>query len=592
MVAGACAIVVLALLAAVALPATAAADSRPDCAPKGEGAWAHDTGFKRFRIWYRTGFAPGDEPVAKGYLKNRAHTLTKAMDEEIWPRLTDIMNVTPVGEPVDICMVKQESLPKDAGGVTVARGGCDHVPSYIQVPETETLEDAKVTLAHEFMHVLQLSLDVGCANSFWWREATATWAEDAVYPHINSEHGLADVYLKHMDEPLPGKCDPCEDFTNGRDRQYGSYLFPFFLARSIRPELIGTIWHRAQSESILKAIDDEVPDGLKKQWPRFALDAWNKDPVDYFHSWDDLNKGASEYTKDQALGPGSEEPLKGVADLKHLSVKYFNFKVESGVRTLSVTIPAPYSGGVASDKPDPHAKMQAIIELAGGSAEVQDWTDHEFKNYCFALPHQKVTGVTLVFSNSDIKDDFQNTEPGWIVASDVGCKQWTGTISAEIDNPFDVKGLKFTSEAHITYKRLDPTPDGTPFYVPVSGGVNWHGSGTTSDGSTTCTYSESGSWETTKDAGSIIMEWSFHTVPGVFNPRFYSGDLGAPLFYFITGHCSDGTDHTVGATLPAWSMGTTNMSVSANGLTMHGHYGDSDGNGAAETWDWNLRSSG
>jgi hypothetical protein len=88
------------------------------------------------------------------------------------------------------------------------------------------------------------------------------------------------------------------------------------------------------------------------------------------------------------------------------------------------------------------------------------------------------------------------------------------------------------------------------------------------------------------------MEWSFHSVPGVFNPRFYSGDLGAPLFYFITGHCSHGIDHIVGVPLSAWSMGTTNMSVSANGLTMHGHYGNSDGNGAVETWDWNLTSSG
>ena len=55
--------------------------------------------------------------MAKGFLKNHAHTLTKAMDEEIWPRLTDVMNVKPVGEPVDICMVEKKNSPKDVGGV-------------------------------------------------------------------------------------------------------------------------------------------------------------------------------------------------------------------------------------------------------------------------------------------------------------------------------------------------------------------------------------------------------------------------------------------------------------------------------------------
>ena len=465
------------------------------------------------------------------------------------------------------------------------------MPAYIQIPETETLDDAKVTLAHEFMHVLQFSLDVGCANSSWWSEATASWAEDAVYPHVTASRAWQYVYLKDIHHQLPGKCDPCEDFTNGRDRQYGSYLFPFFLARSIRPELIGTIWHRAQSQSILKAIDDEVPDGLKKQWPRFALDAWNKDSVDYFHSWDDLNKGASKYTKEQTLGPGSEEPLKGVADLKHLSVKYFNFKVESGVRTVSVTIPAPYSGGVASDKPNPHAKMQAIIELAGGSARSRIGpTTNSRTTLCPAAPegHRRDAGV--------LKQRHQGRFPEQRARVGRGHQRGVQAVDrhdlSRDRQPIRHQGAEVHLEAHVTYKRLDPTPDSTPFYVPVSGGVNWHGSGTTSDGSTTCTYSQSGSWETTKDAGSIIMEWSFHTVPGVFNPRFDSGDLGAPLFYFITGHCSDGIDHTVGATLPAWSMGTTNMAVSANGLTMHGHYGNSDGNGAVETWDWNLTSSG
>jgi hypothetical protein len=52
-------------------------------------------------------------------------------------------------------------------------------------------------------------------------------------------------------------------------------VFPFWIARSIRPALIGDIWHRMQTESVVDAIDQKLPGGFKKQWPRFALDSWN-----------------------------------------------------------------------------------------------------------------------------------------------------------------------------------------------------------------------------------------------------------------------------------------------------------------------------
>jgi hypothetical protein len=568
-------------------PARAKQDKKPICAPSGAGAWGYVQGFKPFRIWY-------DEDAADvGFLELRAKYLVREMDTTIWPKLTASMNTTPKSKPLEICLVRNGQLPPDDLAITHPEGDtCAGAESWISIGEgavgAEEKKALRDVLAHEFMHVLQFSLDVKCTGTLWWREATANWAMDEAYPDDNVEHDYAPAYLKDIGQPLPTTCDKC-------NREYGAYVFPFWIARSIRPGLIGSIWHSMEQKSTLDAIDDELPGGFKKQWPRFALDSWNQDPVDYYKSWDDLKVGASTYTKEQQLSPGSDVALQGVQDLQHLSAKYFTFKVAAGVRTVGVQIPWPYFGGPGGQSPDPHASVQAIVGLAGGSAEVQNWTGKGFKNYCFALPHQHVTSLTLIFANSDEKEDFSaltGTDPAYVIATNVGCKQWSGTITAELDNPHGDTGLKITSTAEVTYQRANSSPDGQVFYTPTHGGLNWKGTWETNSGGTSCSYSGSGSLEATPDSGEIQMYWGFHAAPGLFTPHSYSGSLGGPLLDVLDGKCSDGSMPLAGGALDAWFTGPDNVTVSANGLQMHGHYGENEPDGSYETWDWNLTSSG
>jgi hypothetical protein len=579
----------VALAAAVLLlcgpEAHAKADGGPVCAPAGKAEWASVRGFKPFRIWYDV-----DAPDV-GFLELRAKYLAQEMDETIWPKLTESMNTTPKSKPLDICIVKQDQVPAGAAAATYPEGGdCAGAGAWVRISEGTVGADAKKTmrdyLAHEFMHVLQFSLDVGCPGTHWWREATANWAMDEAYPDDNVEHDYAEAYLKTMDQPLPTTCAKC-------NREYGAYLFPFWIARSIRPGLIGSIWHVMEHKSTLDAIDEELPGGFKKQWPRFALVSWNHDPVDYYNSWDDLKVGASTYTQEQTLRAGSDVALKGVQTLPSLSAKYFAFKVAAGVRTVAVQIPWPYYGGPGGGQsPDPHASVQAIVGLAGGSEEVQNWTGKYTKSYCFALPQQHVTSLTLIFSNSDTKDYFNATDPAYAIATNVGCKQWSGTITAELDNPNGLVGLKIKSTAQVTFQRANSSPDGQVFYTSTKGGSNWSGTWETNSGGTSCTYSGSGSLEATPASGSIQMYWGFHRAPGLFSGHSYSGSLGGPLLDVLDGHCSDGSTPVAGGSLDAWFTGPNNVAVSANGLQMQGHYGQNETYGGYETWDWNLTSSG
>ena len=573
----------LALAVGGAVAGVAAAKDVPSCAPSHQAAWTFDEGFHHFRIWYRTGVPE------ESFLTLRAKYLTQEMDTEIWPKLTELMHTKPVSKPLDICLVKFKELPADTGGVTQPQEvHCGQVPADIQLPEgfvgAKEKVDARDTLAHEFMHVLQFSLDVGCLGTSWWRESTATWAEDFVYPHDNSEQPVAHFYFSDMDSPLPGECTFCN--LAGRERQYGSYVFPFFIARSLHPELIGEIWHKAEAESLLSAIDDVLPGGLKKQWPRFALDSWNDGAVDYFHSWDDLADGVHTETEkaheQMTLRPGSDFAID-VGDLPHLSAAYSSYKVAPGVRTVAFLNGGPYAGG-PSIQPDPDAKVQALVGLAGGSEEVLNWTGTIGKAYCFSLPSQHVTTLTLVFSNSNQQDDFSIPDKAHVIATNVGCSRWTGTIEAQ-DTRSD--GVVLHTETAVSFLRQPASVDGSLNYWGVSGGTSWNVSGTSPDG---CTYSGSGSWSVDKDSAALTLGWN---LTAAFGNRGYTGLIGGPLWYSPVDYsCPDGSsDETIWVNPGAWTTDPT-ATVSPGGLQMQGNYTTVDGSGGTASWNWNLSSPG
>jgi hypothetical protein len=87
------------------------------------------------------------------------------------------------------------------------------------------------------------------------------------------------------------------------------------------------------------------------------------------------------------------------------------------------------------------------------------------------------------------------------------------------------------------------------------------------------------------------MCWGFHGAPGLFTGESHAGSLGGPLLDVLEGHCSDGSMPIAGGSLDAWFTGPNNVTVSADGLQMRGHYGENEPYGGYETWDWKLTSS-
>jgi hypothetical protein len=560
-------------LGAAQLPAGAAPGSGgevnpPACAdPHG---WQFKAGQGNpYRLWF---------PDHNHKAAELATFLRHQMDEKIWPKETNLMNTTPVANTQDICLVDTLPKAKGIGHTTSAGVGCGHKSATVEMLNSLGDKDAEDVLAHEFFHVLQFSLDVKCSDTIWWRESTALWAEDFVYPDDNREQQFASNYLQDMDKPLNDACD-CQE-----EREYGSYLFPFFIAHTFSPDLVAQIWHKAQDEDILDAIDDVLPGGLDKQWPEFALDAWNAKPRDEFQFWDGLDDGASkEYGDPIKLKPGDDDGLS-TGDLKHMSVKYFSFDVESGVRTVALQNGYPYFQ-IGGDK-NKHAGVHAIVELADGSLEVKDWTNEVGPNYCLALSGQHVKTLTIVYTNAGKTKDFDSTDPSYLVASNIGCKSWTVKASSDATT---TSGGHVTTTATATFKRVPSSPESPVFYTPVSGTVNWTGT-YSADG---CTGSGDGSLAIDKDSGYLTMYWNAHNVPGFLPTRGYGGLIGGPLLGYEIDYTCPNDSNTHAALVPAgtWDTGPTAATVSGGGLSAHGHWAETTDE-ETDTWDWTMTSSG
>ena len=97
----------------------------------------------------------------------------------------------------------------------------------------------RAAVTHEFMHLIQYAFDVAgsCDVEYrWLAEATATWAEDYVYPSGQTEHREAATYVTDTWRPLRDTGD-----RYGGGRKYGAYVFFFYLTRQHGPEVIRTI---------------------------------------------------------------------------------------------------------------------------------------------------------------------------------------------------------------------------------------------------------------------------------------------------------------------------------------------------------------
>jgi hypothetical protein len=124
---------------------------------------------------------------------------------------------------------REHRLPRRLHGYLVL----DNDYSAFEFPGTKVANDLRVTLAHEYNHILQFGYDA--FQDAWFAESTATWMEDQVYNGINDYLRYVRRWVKRWDTPL----------TTSSIKEYGSAVWNEWLAHHYGQRIVRQAWARA-----------------------------------------------------------------------------------------------------------------------------------------------------------------------------------------------------------------------------------------------------------------------------------------------------------------------------------------------------------
>jgi len=189
---------------------------------------------------------------------------------------------------------------------------------------TRGLDALRVTVAHEFFHMIQFGYYQGRDGS-WWQEACSTWMEDVAYPE-------ADDYLQYVCAFL-GASDRSLDSgrpLSGDYQPYGASIFVHFLERRYERDLVRWIWEelgrRASAdlshfERVFAGVDD---DGLAGAVADFGL--WNYFTGDRHRSgfYPEGEKYPEPASRTLSVAPKATVADSG--DVDHLASAYVNLR--------------------------------------------------------------------------------------------------------------------------------------------------------------------------------------------------------------------------------------------------------------------------
>ena len=123
---------------------------------------------------------------------------------------------------------------------------------FIVINGSTSDDEIKATMAHELFHVFQFrkGMPNGVAQPHyeWWMEASATWAEDLVYPPLNSEQLYFTFPKNRWAVTLPN-LGPLDYFRRGSFAPYAAYIWPFYLRQRSGgdPAVVGKLWEQSAS---------------------------------------------------------------------------------------------------------------------------------------------------------------------------------------------------------------------------------------------------------------------------------------------------------------------------------------------------------
>lgn len=355
-----------------------------------------------------------------------AQRFLAAGDEAIDVYLVTLPGDAPGGRSLDL-------TAQEAAGWAVSTDACDGVrcSAYAAVQRGVDDDELRVTLIHEFFHVLQyahntpiLFLPIPAAaaagglahREYWFVEASAQWAE----AHFARALAREKVHDPEFVGGFQLRREPLHSSDADTDI-YQAYIWPFFLEQERGPASIARIWGRLRDgaardwNTALDAIDAELP--FSEHFREFARRNLNHDfdgqkPIPKLYDALDPGFPTGPGTTPPTFVPGSGGRVIVASDtpevlaldpIVSLKAQYFHFTVDDDVRQLVFDV----SGLQDSTDLDVDAVVRDLDEggAAPGRWQLVSLASGEPRlRFCRDWPGEKVEEVVLLLANHN-KDE-------------------------------------------------------------------------------------------------------------------------------------------------------------------------------------------
>ena len=111
-------------------------------------------------------------------------------------------------------------------------------------PGDSVVNAARVTIAHEFFHIVQGSMDftefTGGESGYgdrYWAEMSAVWMEETIYDDINDYYYYLPSFFNQPNTSF-------QQFLAGDLHPYASVIFPIFLSQKYGEDIVRVIWEK------------------------------------------------------------------------------------------------------------------------------------------------------------------------------------------------------------------------------------------------------------------------------------------------------------------------------------------------------------
>jgi hypothetical protein len=588
-------------------------------------------------IWYHKDNESPDLAVAT--------RLVHEYETTIWPVLTQLMGGRIPKSDLNILNGELNLLYRDDDGrldvyladisiegtTHCVDGGTKNCPVRTLLNRNLSVRGLISVAAHEFMHALQFSYDVTASSLGAYHtilEATAVWAQHYVYPSNHWETAYPRHYLTggFVSKSYDDKNTP-ELFA------YGAYVFPLFLETKFGPSIMKHIWDATlapggMTEEML-AIEAAVKRSgstFEETWRAFVEANWNQETLKTYVPFGVTDLTTLESDTALALTNGFGAAKHDV-NLPHASMAYYRVILSGSQRSLNFVNGLTFKHrafdqGIGTllyfaglDTAQRHgASMQVYLKVNGAwQSGAVNFSTTPWFTVCRDDPAGKIEEIIFMYGNGEITQSQPNytaltpllQQPG-IVATDIGCRNWTGSLNmlrptTGGQETLVIANFKMTNVLPTAAPTPGPTPppyapaagveisaDSGYVYKIASGDASWSYSEVTSN----CSVSGSGTFSVV-GAGTPSVIFSNWAPPGLLSRSLSFGGFTLDVRPTVLNlsaarRCVDAQGHVVNDTVVVGNSSDISvipfdqsMRINSGGLSIGGNGTPTGGTG---TW--------